>query len=361
MQPGDGRLKILRGNGAVVQLVDETRHGAGDGGDGFAGQSLEIGFCRGHIPGRDHALHVGQPGDGFVPRDGVRVQGLVGVLQLGGLGVRGVGRLAHGSDCLVHTCGDPAVAVHDAGVDTAVHLEEGVHKLLRQVVNLGFSTLRDQGARPVLRVLIQTFTLRVEQLVPQAGDIQRRHVPLGFLERVVQPGLLEEGRPRIGGLRNAFLPALGHKAGGRVHVVDDVGIGIVQPFQQLFSDLPDGSGIGDAVGVRDLLGRGGHSFMQVVELFLAVSQPGQHGDKAVGFLLRNGQILVDRAGVEGGDGLGGIRDRCLYALRILQKDLAQKGEVVVGGFRQGVVSRDEFVDDRHQIAELVGGFHGQRL
>ena len=101
--------------------------------------------------------------------------------------------------------------------------------------------------------------------------------------------------------------------------------------------------------------------MQVVELFLAVSQPGQHGDKAVGLLLRDGQIFVDRTGVEGGDGLGGIRDRRLYPLRILQEDLAQEGEVVVGGFRQGVVGRDEFVDDRYQIAELVGGFHGERL
>ena len=289
------------------------------------------------------------------------MQGLVGVLQLGGLGVRGVGRLAHGGDGLVHTGSDPAVTVHDGGVDTAVHLKEGIHKLLRQVVNLSLSTLRDQGAHPVLRVLIQTFTLWVEQLVPQAGDIQRRHVPLGFLERVVQPGFLEEGRPRIGGFCNAFLPAFGQQAGGRVHVVDDVGIGVVQPFQQLLRDLPNGRSVGDAIGVRDLLGRGGHGFMQVVELFLAVSQPGQHGDKAVGLLLRDGQILVDRTGVEGGDGLGGIRDRRLYALRILQEDLAQEGEVVVGGFRQGVVGRDEFVDDRHQIAELVGGFHGQRL
>ena len=136
--------------------------------------------------------------------------------------------------------------------------------------------LWNQGARPILRVLIQTFTLRVEQLVPQAGDIQRRHVPLGFLERVVQPRFLEEGRPGIGGLRDAFLPAFGQKAGGRVHVVDDVGIGVVQPFQQFLRDLPDGRGIGDAVGVRDLLGRGGHGFMKVVELILAVSQPGQH-------------------------------------------------------------------------------------
>ena len=99
------------------------------------------------------------------------MQGFVSVLQLGGFGVRGIGRLAHGGDGLVYAGGDPAVPIHDAGVDPVEHLKKGIHELLRQIVYFFLGAIRDQGARPVVRVFIETFAFRAEQLIPQAGDV----------------------------------------------------------------------------------------------------------------------------------------------------------------------------------------------
>ena len=266
------------------------------------------------------------------------MQGFVSVLQLGGFGVRGIGRLAHGGDGLVHSRGDPAVPVHDAGVDAVEHLKEGVHELLRQLVHFFLGAIRDQGARPVVRIFIEPFAFRAEQLIPQAGDIQRGHVPPGFLEGIVQLLLLEKGSPGIGCLCDAFLPALGQQPGRGVHIVDDLGIGLVQTFQQLLSDFADGSHIGDPIGVRDLLRGGDHRFMDIVELILIVAQLCQHRDESVSFFLGDRQILVDGSGIQRGNGLVNLLDIFFGGHQIVDEDLTQQGEVVVCRLGHRVVS-----------------------
>ena len=60
MQPDNGHFEILCGNGTIIHLVDELRHGAGDGRDGFTGQGFKVVLRGTQVSGFHQTLHVGQ-------------------------------------------------------------------------------------------------------------------------------------------------------------------------------------------------------------------------------------------------------------------------------------------------------------
>ena len=356
MQLADGGLEIPGSVGTFVQLVDELWHGAGDGADGLSGQRLK-GCADVRLVARlGHGLHVGQARDGLVPRNCLRMQRLIGALQLRGLRGGSIGCLAHDGDGLFHARCDLAVAVHDAGVDFREHGKESVHELLGLGMDFGLGAVWDEGPCPVVGVLVQALAVRIEQLIPQDGGVERRHVPLGLGQRVLQLRRLEEVCPWVGGPGDALLPVLGQHTGCGVHVIDDPGIGIVQPFQQLFADLHDGGLIGNAIGVRNLLRRVHDGVVQVDELTFALADLGEHRGEAVGLLLRDCQILVDCRGIQGGDGLCGFLHLLSGFLQPFEGHFRQEWDIILHGFSQPVIGGYEFVDEGDQLVHLLDGF-----
>ena len=186
-------------------------------------------------------------------------------LQFAGLGLRVVRRLPHGGDDALHARGDAPVRVHDARVDVRKHGEERFDKRLRLCLDFLHRAVRDEGARPILGVLIQPLALRSEQFRPEGGIFQRRHVPLRRLQRVLQLCRLKQLRPRIGRSGDPFFPAFQQHAGGRVHVVRDAGIGVVQPFQQFLADLDDLRLVRNAQPFRHGAGSLHHRVVQVLK------------------------------------------------------------------------------------------------
>ena len=267
-------LEILRRRSAIVELVDERRHCRGNRVDGFGRQRLKGAVYAGAVAVSGKARHVSQPCNRFAACNGVRVQGFVGAADLGGFSVCGIRGLAHDGDDALHARVDAPFAIHDSGVDIRKHVKECVYEHLRLRMDFFLRSIGNQFPRPVLGVLVQPLAVRLQQFIPQGRGVQRRHIPFSLLECVRQLCLLEHLRPGIRRLGDALLPAVYQHSRRRIHILNDVRIGIVQPFQQLFADLLNLRAVRNTQTVRNLLRRCHDRVVQIQELVLTVAQLG---------------------------------------------------------------------------------------